>query len=138
MEITGWVPDIDHWAIGLGAVLGTMDEGFTLNVKGMLIFEMPGPRILLVMKAKIIAIRPPREGNPTATILAVIDIDLGRGRITIGLTFDYEIKPLLVVHIPTRAIFPFNDLAHFAVDVGTWYTRQRSPFSSSSRPAAIS
>src|SRR6202008_3628391 len=53
MEITGWVPDIHHWAIGLGAVLGTMDDGFTLNVKGMLIFEMPGPRILLVMKAKI-------------------------------------------------------------------------------------
>ncbi|KAA1176986.1 hypothetical protein FP026_25830 [Rhizobium tropici] len=121
MEITGWVPDIDHWAIGLGAVLGTMDAGFTLNVKGMLIFEMPGPRILLVMKAKIIAIRPPREGNPTATILAVIDIDLGRRRITIGLTFDYEIKPLLAVHIPTRAIFPFDDLAHFAIDVGSWY-----------------
>lgn len=121
MDITGWTPEIDRWAIGLGALLGTMDAGFTLNVKGMLIFEMPGPRILLVMKAKIIWIRPPREGNPTATILAVIDIDLGRGRITIGLTFDYEIKPLLSIHLPVRAIFPFDDLPHFAIDVGTWY-----------------
>ncbi|MEU6076034.1 hypothetical protein [Micromonospora sp. NPDC047074] len=121
MDITGWVPDIDHWAIGLGALLGTMDAGFTLNVKGMLIFEMPGPRILLVMKAKLIWVRPPRKGNPTATILAVIDIDLGRGRITIGLTFDYEIRPLLAIHLPVRAIFPFNDLPHFAIDVGTWW-----------------
>ena len=118
IDITGWTPEIDHWAIGLGAVLGTMDAGFMLNVKGMLIFEMPGPRILLVMKAKIIWIRPPRKGNVTATILAVIDIDLGRGRITIGLTFDYDIKPLLQIHVPVRAIFPFNDLPHFAIDVG--------------------
>ena len=80
-DITGWKPEIDRWAIGLGAVLGTMDAGFIVNVKGMLIFEMPGPRILFVMKAKILAIRPPRQGNPTATILAVIDLDLGRGRI---------------------------------------------------------
>ncbi|WP_428411628.1 hypothetical protein [Pararhizobium sp.] len=120
-DITGWKPEIDRWAIGLGAVLGTMDAGFIVNVKGMLIFEMPGPRILFVMKAKILAIRPPRQGNPTATILAVIDLDLGRGRITIGLTFDYEIKPMLSVHVPVRAIFPFEDLAHFAIDAGTWY-----------------
>lgn len=121
MDVKGWVPDIDHWAIGLGALLGTMDSGFTLNVKGMLIFEMPGPRILLVMKANIIWPRPPRTGKPSATILAVIDIDLGRGRITIGLTFDYEIKPLLSIHLPVRAIFPFSDLPHFAIDVGTWW-----------------
>lgn len=121
LDIAGWTPEIDRWAIGLGALLGTMDAGFTLNVKGMLIFEMPGPRILLVMKAKIIWVRPPRQGNPTATILAIIDVDLGRGRITIGLTFDYEIKPLLSIHLPVRAIFPFDDLPHFAIDVGSWY-----------------
>ncbi|WP_412066278.1 cadherin-like beta sandwich domain-containing protein [Rhizobium sp. SYY.PMSO] len=120
-DITGWIPDIDNWAIGLGAVLGTMDAGFIINVKGMLIYEMPGPRVLFVMKAKILAIRPPRQGNPTATILAVIDLDLGRGRITIGLTFDYDIKPMLSIHVPVRAIFPFEDLAHFAIDAGTWY-----------------
>ena len=128
LDITGWVPEIDRWAIGLGAVLGTMDAGFILNVKGMLIFEMPGPRILLVMKAKIIWIRPPREGNPTATILAVIDVDLGRGRITIGLTFDYEIEPLMSIHVPVRAIFPFDDLPHFAIDVGSWYNAAKITF----------
>jgi len=121
LDIAGWAPDIDHWAIGLGAVLGTVDEGFTLNVKGMLIFEMPGPRILLVMKANIIKVRPQRQGNVTAAILAIIDLDLGRGRVTIGLTFDYAIDPLLKVHVPIRAIFPFNDLAHFAIDAGSWY-----------------
>ena len=121
LDIAGWRPDIDHWAIGLGAVLGTMDAGFVLNVKGMLIFELPGPRILLVMKANIIKVRPPREGNVSATILAVIDVDLGRNRITIGLTFDYAVAPLLKIHVPVRAIFPFNDLEHFAIDAGSWY-----------------
>ncbi|WP_211231849.1 hypothetical protein [Amycolatopsis balhimycina] len=121
LDISGWKPEIDHWAIGLGAVLGTIDAGFTLNVKGMLIFELPGPRILLVMKANVIKVRPPRQGNVTAAILAVIDLDLGRQRITIGLTFDYDVAPLLKVHVPVRAIFPFNDLAHFAIDAGSWY-----------------
>jgi hypothetical protein len=121
LDITGWRPDIDHWAIGLGAVLGTMDAGFVLNVKGMLIFELPGPRILLIMKANIIKVRPPRQGNVTATILAVIDVDLGRNRITIGLTFDYAVAPLLKIHVPVRAIFPFNDLQHFAIDAGSWW-----------------
>jgi hypothetical protein len=120
-DLTGWEPRIDTWAIGLGAVLGTMDSGFTLNVKGMLIFEMPGPRILLVMKASLLEPRPQRQGEVTATILAVIDVDLGRGRISIGLSFDYAIEPLLRLHLPVRAIFPFEDAAHFAIDAGSWY-----------------
>lgn len=98
-----------------------MDAGFTLNVKGALILELPGPRILLVMKAHILWPKPPRGGNPDATILAVIDIDLGRERITIGLTFEWGIKPLIHIHVPVRAIFPFNDMSNFALDVGTWY-----------------
>ena len=121
MDITGWQPAIDHWAIGLGAVLGTMDTGFTLNVKGMIIFEMPGPRLLLVMKAQIIKSKPDRKGDTTATILAVIDLDFGRNRLTIGITFDYDVDPLLKVHIPIRAIFPFDDIEHFAIDAGSWY-----------------
>lgn len=121
LDIAGWEPAIDHWAIGLGAVLGTMDTGFTLNVKGMIIFEMPGPRLLLVMKAQIIKKKPDRKGDTTATILAVIDLDFGRNRLTIGITFDYAIDPLLKVHIPIRAIFPFNDIEHFAIDAGSWY-----------------
>jgi large repetitive protein len=121
LDISGWKPEIDHWAIGLEALLGTMDAGFTLNVKGMLIFELPGPRILLVMKANLIQPKPERKGNVTATILAIIDLDLGRQRITIGLTFDYGVVPLLKIHVPVRAIFPFNDLAHFAIDAGSWY-----------------
>jgi large repetitive protein len=121
MDITGWKPEIDHWAIGLGVVLGTMDGGYILNVKGMLIVELPGPRILIVTKAKLLQPKPDRQGDVDATILAVIDLDLARARITVGLIFDYDVKPLLKLHVPVRAIFPFNDLEHFALDAGTYY-----------------
>jgi hypothetical protein len=121
MDINGWKPEIDHWAIGLGALLGTMDDGFVLNVKGMIIFEMPGPRILFVMKAKIIQPRPDRKGDTDATILAVIDLDLGREMISVGIMFDYKIDPLLLVHVPVRAVFHFDDVTNFAVDAGEWY-----------------
>jgi hypothetical protein len=121
LDITGWRPEIDDWAIGVGAVLGTVDAGFTLNVKGVLVFELPGPRILLVMKARLLWPRPPRGGKPDATILAVIDVDLGRGMITVGVSFDYKVEPLLSIHVPVRAIFRCGDPPNFAVDAGTWY-----------------
>ena len=120
-NVAGWVPEIDRWAIGLGAVVGTVDQGFTLNVKGMLLIELPGPRVLLVMRARILSPRPARPGPVEATILAVIDIDPGRRRITVALTFEYSISVLLRIHVPARAIFPYADPAHFAFDVGTWY-----------------
>jgi hypothetical protein len=121
LDLTGWVPEIDTWAIGLGALLGTADGGFILNVKGMVVFELPGPRLLLIMKASVIWPRPPRKGKVEAKVLAVIDLDLGRGRITIGLDFDFGMRPLLRIFVPIRAIFPFSDLANFAIDAGTWW-----------------
>ena len=52
--ISAWEPLIDHWSFGVGAVLGTVEGGFVLNLKGMVILELPGPRLLIFMNASIL------------------------------------------------------------------------------------
>ena len=41
-----WAPAPDHWAVGLGVVLGTMEGGTILNLQGVVIVELPGHRLV--------------------------------------------------------------------------------------------
>ena len=104
-----WVASPDRWSFGLGVVLGTMEGAFILNLKGMLVLELPGPRILIFVKAEILEPRPPR-GKPadqTAGILAVVDMNFQAGYIAIGLIFKYEVKDLVRIEVPIDAEFHF-------------------------------
>jgi large repetitive protein len=122
-----WSAADDAWAFGAGLVIGTMDDGIVLNLKGTLIFELPGPRLLLFMNAKILFPRPPlRDNAQQGTIRAVIDIDFGRGTIDIGLQVDYGVDPLFHVTIPGDAFFDFNNPQNFALDLGKFPAPQVS------------
>ena len=109
MDIAAWAPKIDNWAFGIGAIVGTMGSSVIFNLKGVVLLELPGPRLLLVMKANLLAVLPELKGNAEGTFLAVIDLDMGRGTLTIGISAQFEIKPLLEIRIPVEAFFNFND-----------------------------
>lgn len=111
-----WRGAANHWAIGLGAVIGTLEGGFLVHAKGMLLLELPGPRILFVMKADLLLPRPPKEGDTTGSLLAVIDIR--PESITIGLIAEYKIPFLLEVQLPVDAYFNFKDLSNWHLDIG--------------------
>ncbi len=117
----GWVAAQGHWAFAVGALLGTADGGFILHLKGVLLLELPGPRLLLVMKADILSLPPGlHDASQQATILAVVDIDIGAGTITIGLVADYSILGLVSIHIPVQGFFTFADPPEWFLDVGTY------------------
>lgn len=116
----GWVAEAGAWGFGLGAVLGTLDGGFLFNLRGALILELPGPNLILTMKARLLSPRPGTlpDNVPAIEALAVIDIDLEAGTLSIGLLVSYEIKWLLKLHVPVEAFFDTNDLSNWHVFVG--------------------
>lgn len=116
-----WVASPDRWSFGVGVVLGTMEGAFILNLKGMLVLELPGPRILIFAKADILKPRPPagKPADQTAGIFAVVDLNFQAGYIAIGLIFKYEIKDLLRIEVPIDAEFHFHDVEDWHLFIGS-------------------
>lgn len=118
----GWQPKLDKWSFGLGVVLGTMEGGFVLNMKGMFILELPGPRILILVKASLLFPKPAdvkaAGKNKSAGLLAVVDLDFNLGRLTIGFIIEYTIEKVLSLRMPVVSGFSFNNSKDWFVDLG--------------------
>ncbi|MEO5682197.1 MAG: hypothetical protein ABIQ88_06120 [Chitinophagaceae bacterium] len=123
INIQGWEPKLDAWSFGLGVILGTMEGGFVLNMKGMFILELPGPRILILVKASLLFPKPPdvKEAghSESAGILAVVDLDFNIGRLTIGLIIEYNIESVLSLRIPVVSQFSLHEAKDWFMDIGS-------------------
>jgi large repetitive protein len=115
-----WTPKINSWAFGVGALLGTEGTDILFNLKGLVLLELPGPRLLIVMKANLLAEIPELQGDAEGTFLAVIDLDFGRGTLTIGLSVDFCIDPLIEIKIPVEAFFDFNHTSDWRLNLGQY------------------
>ena len=122
INIQGWGPKLDKWSFGLGVILGTMEGGFVLNMKGMFVLELPGPRILILVKVSLLFPKPPdvkQAGHDQSVgILAVVDLDFNLGLLTIGLILEYNIKSVLSLRVPIVSQFSFNDPQNWFIDLG--------------------
>ena len=116
-----WIAAPDRWSFGVGLVLGTMEGAFILNLKGMLVLELPGPRILVFAKAQILKPRPPsgKPADQTVGIMAVVDINLKAHYISVGLIFKYEIKELLRIEVPVESQFSFVNIEEWHLYIGS-------------------
>lgn len=119
-NIAAWAPKIDSWAFGVGAIVGTMGSSVIFNMKGVVLLELPGPRLLLMMRANLLAVLPDLKGSAEGTFLAVIDLDMGRGTLTIGISIEFSVKPLLEIRIPVEAFFNFNDRKDWHLFLGRY------------------
>lgn len=115
-----WTPQIGNWAFGVGAVLGTAEGGVIFNLKGVFLLEIPGPRILLMMKAAMLTPPPAVKGVEEAggSLLAVIDLDAGRGTLTIGIVAEYGADPLVKVRIPVEAFWNLTNRKDWHIFLG--------------------
>jgi hypothetical protein len=106
-----WEPKIDYWAFGLGILIGTMEGGVILNLDGTFLLELPGPRVLIMMNARIISL-PPSVGElgMKGGVLAVIEIT--PDHFMVGILVSWEIEKLVKIVIPIEAVFPFGSNAH--------------------------
>ncbi|MBE2319355.1 hypothetical protein DVA67_025490 [Solirubrobacter sp. CPCC 204708] len=115
-----WKPQIDRWAFGVGALVGTMGSSIVFNMKGMVLLELPGPRLLLMMKANLLVPMPELETEAEGTLLAVVDLDVGRETLTIGLVIDYTIDPILKLRIPVEAFFDGKEPQNWHLYLGQY------------------
>ena len=123
MDPTGWALTPGAYAFAAGVLVGTVDGGFTVHLKGIVIIEVPGPRLLLVMKADVLSLPPVLNSNQSATFLAVLDIDFGRGTMTIGIVAAYEIESILKIRVPITAFFDARQPENWLVDLGSYTDR---------------
>jgi large repetitive protein len=105
-----WKPKIDHWAFGVGILIGTMEGGVIINLDGTFLLELPGPRVLIMLNARIVS-PPPSVGDigMTVGILAVIEIT--PEHFLIGILVTWEVEQLVKIVIPIEAVFPFGSNA---------------------------
>ena len=119
-----WTPKIDNWAFGVGAILGSSD-GYLINMRGMLLLELPGPRIIITVNLKIIEDLPGLSPNGMDTseldvgIIGILDIDIGAGQITLGVMLDFEISQLLSIQIPIQLYYSWTDPSSWHFWIGT-------------------
>lgn len=119
-----WAPALDTWAFGVGVLLGTVD-GFLLNLRGMFILELPGPRILITVNVKIIDELPGASPDSLDTtdldvgIIGILDIDIGAGTITLGVMIGLDIESLVSIKIPIQVFFDENDTSNWHLWLGT-------------------
>jgi len=123
MDPDGWTMTPGHYAFAAGALIGTVEGGYVVHLKGIVIIEVPGPRLLLVMKADVLSAPPVLKSNQSATFLAVLDIDFGRGTITIGIVAAYEIERLLKIRVPVTAFFDAHEPENWLVELGNYTDR---------------
>ena len=120
MHPDGWELSAGHFAVAAGVLMGTVEGGFVLHMKGIVIIEVPGPRLLLVMKADVLSLPPLLKSQQSAAFLAMLDLDIGRGTITIGLVAQYDVVKLLHVRVPVTAFFNTNHPDEWLVDLGNF------------------
>ncbi|WP_076262541.1 hypothetical protein [Intrasporangium flavum] len=124
MNGAGWELHQGGFAFAAGVLVGTLEGGYVIHLKGLVIVEVPGPRLLFVMKADVIKMPPAlKDANQSATFLAVLDLDFGRGTITIGIVAEYQIEKILKVRVPVTAFFDTNDVESWLVELGNYQDR---------------
>lgn len=110
-QVRLWEPRIDQWAFGLGMLIGTMEGGVIMNLDGTLLLELPGPRVLIMMNARIISPPPSMDGlGSSGGILAVIEVT--PEHFMIGVLIQWDIERLIKIVIPVEAAFPFAPNLH--------------------------
>lgn len=119
MDPQGWTLTPGAFAVAAGMLLGTVEGGFVLHLKGIVLIEVPGPRLLLVMQADVLKLPPVLDSAQSATFLAVLDLDIGRGTITIGIVAAYTIESLLRLRVPVTAFFNANAPQEWFVHIGS-------------------
>jgi hypothetical protein len=102
-----YVPSPGGWALGFGAVIGTMpDKAFVFNGNGALALDFPGPSVMLGVDGKFVQKRPPvaKEKGNSGNFVGLVRFD--PVAVILGMRGEYLIPKLLKIEVPVSGYFP--------------------------------
>jgi hypothetical protein len=108
-----YTPQQGAWALGLGAVVGTLpDTAFTFNALGSIAVSFPDPSVVFGIDAKFLGQpRLPSEdgdSNPPSTSLAILGlIAIDSTAVKLGIRGSYSIPDVLQLQVPINGYFPY-------------------------------
>ena len=89
-----------------------------INLRGMFVLELPGPRVLIFVKVQVLKVRPQLgDSEQTAGILGVIDIN--PPQITIGVIIEKTVENLISIRLPVEILFTIGDSRKWHLHIGT-------------------
>ncbi|QAT88041.1 hypothetical protein EJ065_6512 [Corallococcus coralloides] len=107
-----YVPTRGQWALGLGAVVGTLaDGGYSFHARGMLALQMPDLSVVFGVDGRFLGRPEPATerdedpaGDVSARLLGLIAVD--SSGVVLGIRGTYEWRRLLRVDVPVSGFFP--------------------------------
>lgn len=107
-----YVPQRGPWALGLGAVVGTLaDQGYSFHARGMLALQLPDLSVVFGIDGRFLSRPEPateRDKDPTgdtsARLLGLLAVD--SSGVVLGIRGTYDWRRLLRVDVPVSGFFP--------------------------------
>jgi hypothetical protein len=107
-----YVPERGRWALGLGAVVGTLpDQGYSFHGRGMLALQMPDPSVIFGVEGRFLSRPEPATerdpdpaGDTSLRLLGLIAVD--SSGVVLGIRGAYDWRRLLRVEVPISGFFP--------------------------------
>lgn len=117
-SVRKWQPIYDNYAFGAGLTLGTMyDDGFTINLKVLLVVLIPGPVIMLEGKANLLKQRG-GDTEQEGAFYTLVVIDGREGTFQMNIDIRYTLEDIITVGAGMEAFFDFNDSSNWFVHIG--------------------
>jgi hypothetical protein len=113
-----WVPARGQNALGAGIVVGTMDKGFAINAKGMLVVAFPDLTILLHARANFLKKRPSVNDTQQGALEALMVYCAGESTLSLDIVASWEVSSVVSMSGSARAFFDFNDDEVWYLEIG--------------------
>lgn len=120
-DIAKWVASKGSWTFGLGTVLGTsFDGGRLFNAKGVVLVEIPGPRVVFGMLAKLFESRPGLSGAEQGNLIAVMTLDLGAMTFQVDVEFSFKESSIIELQAPAQLFVDLRSPSNFHLYLGKY------------------
>lgn len=118
---TLWAPKYDDWSFGIGVGLGLETSDFVANLNSMLVLSVPGPTITIFSKLNLLKIPKLNKevaDKLTTGFIGMIEIDLAREEINLGILADVRFQSFFGIHAPIEMFFALRNLSRWHIYLG--------------------